>query len=72
MSVVSLKLDESVVNVCLAHQRCPHIGKSRLPNVTGVGYMALGSQYTSQSKTSWISSSGYLACSDAPMRPRLV
>lgn len=28
MSVVSMKLDESVVNVCLTHQRCPHIGRA--------------------------------------------
>lgn len=28
MSVVSMKLDESVVNVCLAHQRCPQIGRT--------------------------------------------
>lgn len=27
MSVASMKLDESVVNVCLAHQPCRHIGK---------------------------------------------
>ncbi|MGM1018492.1 MAG: hypothetical protein ACQEW8_13240 [Actinomycetota bacterium] len=28
MSVASMKLDESVVNVCVAHQRCQHIGRS--------------------------------------------
>ena len=28
MSVASMKLDESVVNVCLAHQQCRHIGRT--------------------------------------------